>query len=1163
VPRYGSPFSAWGDSLERNEVVAGHAWQFPEAGAVFMAPEDIRSILLAPVFATGSWWGVIGFDECLREREWLAPEVDAARTAAGMLGAVIGRQKAERALEGSEDRFRRLAENAADVIYRYRLLPDRGFDYASPAISTVVGYAPDELYADPDLLVRLVHPEDQPRLLQVLDGRVAAAGALQLRWLHRDGRTVWIEMQNAPVVDERGRLVALEGIARDVTRRVKAEAAERRRAELLAELYQTSLEISAEVGVESLLKAIVDRAARLVGTSMGGLYLVTPDGRELEQVVDLGGSGEFVGLRLAIGEGVSGRAAASGEPYVVEDYHTWLGKAAVYRHSTSGRVLSVPLKTQGRILGVLSLSDEAPGTFDEDEIRVATLFAEQAAVAIHNARLLDESRRHAAEMEALVETAVEISAQTDLDQLLSAIVDRATGLLGLPVGGLYLLDEATQELEMVVSRYPDRDYVGTRIAIGEGVAGRAFELGGPFATENYAEWEGKAPVYDDVRLGRVLGVPLSVGKRIIGAVYVSDFQRGQFTPAEIRLVSLFADQAAVAIENSRLLASERQRSAELARSRALIESLSRVAADMERSTERGQLLSILGDELRRLGIDAWMGLLHPESGEMETHMLAGDASGLRQAIEGVEALAGWRAAEGRIGPLVREAGLGSRPRLVPAIELARRLMPDVLPEQAIERLLIAANAGPQTQTILLPVVQQNRPVGLLVLWSDRLRDEDVSALSIFGAQVSAALEKAQLLDETRRRAAYLEALASVATALRVARDRDSMAPIILGQLLHLLEAQGSSLTLRDADTDGSVTVLATGQWEAASGVRLGPGQGIVGQVLRTGLPKISTDIRTDPALARRELFRDIPAVACVPLTVQQETLGCLMVGRQTPFRDEDVRLLTAIAEMAGNALHRAEVMETLEKRVLDRTRALEEANDRLRELDHLKSDFVSNVTHELRTPITNIQLYLDLFHLATSAEKGAHYHRVLKSEAVRLGRLIEDLLILSRLERDVIAMEFEPHPLDALLAEVIVAQEPSAQARRLRLTYEPNVELPVALVNRTQIVQVFSNLMSNAVAYTPPGGWVRVSTARKQVGDRAFVGAVVSNNGPPIDADDLPHIFERFFRGRTGRESGQAGTGLGLAISREIVERHAGWIDVESREGETTFSVWVPEAPAG
>jgi two-component system OmpR family sensor kinase len=90
-----------------------------------------------------------------------------------------------------------------------------------------------------------------------------------------------------------------------------------------------------------------------------------------------------------------------------------------------------------------------------------------------------------------------------------------------------------------------------------------------------------------------------------------------------------------------------------------------------------------------------------------------------------------------------------------------------------------------------------------------------------------------------------------------------------------------------------------------------------------------------------------------------------------------------------------------------------------------------------------------------------------------------------------------------------------------------------------------------------------VSTARKQVGDRAFVGAVVSNNGPPIDADDLPHIFERFFRGRTGRESGQAGTGLGLAISREIVERHAGWIDVESREGETTFSVWVPEAPAG
>ena len=236
------------------------------------------------------------------------------------------------------------------------------------------------------------------------------------------------------------------------------------------------------------------------------------------------------------------------------------------------------------------------------------------------------------------------------------------------------------------------------------------------------------------------------------------------------------------------------------------------------------------------------------------------------------------------------------------------------------------------------------------------------------------------------------------------------------------------------------------------------------------MAKISADIRTDPALARPDLVKDIPAVACVPLIVQHETIGCLMVGRRVPFREEDVRLLTAIAEMAGNALHRAGVMETLEERVHDRTHELEDANTRLQELDRLKTEFVSNVTHELRTPITNILLYLDLLRLSPAAERSAHYMDVLRSESVRLGGLIEDLLTLSRLERGAIAMEVEPHPLDALLAEVLIAQTPSAQSRGVDLSHDPNLDLPVALVSRTQILQVFTNLVANAIAYARPGG---------------------------------------------------------------------------------------------
>jgi GAF domain-containing protein len=148
---------------------------------------------------------------------------------------------------------------------------------------------------------------------------------------------------------------------------------------------------------------------------MGGLFLTSADGQTLEQMLDYGRANQFLGARLRLGEGVSGIAAARGEPFMVENHRAWPDKADAFRDSTTGRVLAVPLMTQGRTLGVLYLSDEAPGSFTDHEIRLATLFAEQAAIAIQNARMFDETRRYSEQMEALYQTAVEISSQSDQD----------------------------------------------------------------------------------------------------------------------------------------------------------------------------------------------------------------------------------------------------------------------------------------------------------------------------------------------------------------------------------------------------------------------------------------------------------------------------------------------------------------------------------------------------------------------------------------------------------------------------------------------------------------------------------------------------------------------------------------------------------------------------
>jgi signal transduction histidine kinase len=275
--------------------------------------------------------------------------------------------------------------------------------------------------------------------------------------------------------------------------------------------------------------------------------------------------------------------------------------------------------------------------------------------------------------------------------------------------------------------------------------------------------------------------------------------------------------------------------------------------------------------------------------------------------------------------------------------------------------------------------------------------------------------------------------------------------------------------------------------------------------------------------------------------------------------------LQAFAHQAGLAIENAQLYasirqhaDELEHRVVERIRELADANRRLRELDRLKDQFISNVSHELRTPLTNIKLHLGLLE-KRGPDIMPRYLPTLQRETERLRRLIEDLLDLSRLQTQSEPPQRELHPLDELVAEVLTVHAARAEAKGLTLRHEPNPAAISVPVDRAQIIQVFTNLIGNAVAYTPPGGHTVVGSALSRLGATPGVSITFTNDGPPIPPEDLPHLFRRFYRGRTAQDSGEPGTGLGLAICREIVDRHGGQIDVTSTAGQgTTFTVWLP-----
>ena len=350
--------------------------------------------------------------------------------------------------------------------------------------------------------------------------------------------------------------------------RTEREQAEAARAELLAAagaqaqrqaaLFRVSAELAGALDEDEVCQRVVKGLHETLGYDVLALMLVDETTGNRMIVAQMGY--DKPPTPLSPGHGLSEQPLLDGRLQYTPD----VAQVPGYDYGMGGSEVDVPVRIGEQVLGVLVAESQQTHAFGQDDFEVLTAAAQQAGLAIEKARLLAVERRRADELDALRTTIAEITSELGLPALLQAIVERAASLLNATGGELGLYDEASQELHIVVSYNLGKDYVGTRQALGEGAMGRVAETGDPLIIRDYDSWERSLPEYPNIHA--TLAAPLYARGKLLGVFTTASTEPDrQFTPADLHLLTLFAQQAAIAVSNAWLYDQAQQEIDERAR----------------------------------------------------------------------------------------------------------------------------------------------------------------------------------------------------------------------------------------------------------------------------------------------------------------------------------------------------------------------------------------------------------------------------------------------------------------------------------------------------------------------------------------------------------------------------------------------------------------------
>jgi PAS domain S-box-containing protein len=815
-----------------------------------------------------------------------------------------------------------------------------------------------------------------------------------------------------------------------------------------------------------------------------------------------------------------------------------------------------------------------------------------------------EIERRNAELTALHETALALIDELDDEKLLERIASQAGELIGTPDTYVYLRDG--DDLRVAVGTGVFSGNVGHRLKKGEGLAGRVWETGEPLTVEDYQGWEGRKTVYDGMAIHGVAGVPLRSRTEVAGVLGIAYGEPGRgFDPADIALLSRFAHLASLALESARLYSSAKEELAERRRAesavreaelryRTLVEHLPLVTYISPVDETVGNLyVSPQVEELLGYPTEEWVKnpnllseAVHPD----DLERVLADAKHLRETGEPLRSEYRYLAADGRTVWVLDETILvrddegtplwvqgfilditerrtaeETRARLAAIIESST----DAIMSGSLDLKYTSWNQGAERMFGYTADEVIGKPITLLM-------PEEQQAEALWVVDQVVHQDRVVQLETVRHREDGTE----VHVAFTYSPIRDSSGKTVgisaIGQ--DITERKRAEAAIRESEAKFRAFVETTEEWVWAcdtdnTHTYSNPAvERILGYkpeelVGRNWLDFVAEDDREQLAAAVEERAAE-KAGWSGHIIRWRHADGSIrhLESHATPVLGEN-GTLEGWQGTDRDVTHRIQAERDRERllAVEQEARAFAEAaqldlaaqNERLRELDRLKDEFIALVSHELRTPLTSIRGYTELL-LDGEAGKLTSDQRqflgVVERNAHRLLHLVGDLLFLAQVEAGKLVLDIGALDIGNVASESVETARPQAEAKNITLTLATG-PVPLIAGDRARIAQLLDNLVSNAIKFTPEGG--RVDVRVRALKQRAVLE--VRDSGMGIPAGEQEFLFQRFFRTSTATEQAIQGTGLGLAISKAIVEAHSGSISVTSEEGEgTTFQVSLP-----